>query len=155
MQTVSDAARFEVSLNISGLLFGNEIQNFFNFEEVQNLIRSVGTIRIGEHNPNLINLTADKFLPKAKPLPGGTAWPIFLILGVSLLSCFLDVYAGRLKPQICSFLHKKRAIERASYLSKKIIAGRAERKANLGSAKHIKKRFRILHLNYKYRYFNS
>ena len=149
METVSDAARFEVSLNISGLLFGDEIKHFFNFEEVQDLIRSVATIRIGKQNPNLINLTADKFLPKTNALPEGIAWPMFLILGVSLLSCFLDVYAGRLKPQICSFLHKKRATERASYLSKKIIAGRAERKANLGNAKNVKKCLRILHLNYQ------
>ena len=124
MQTVLDKSIFEASFNISGLPFGDKIKELLN----------------------LINATAYKCRPKLMPISTGPQWPLFLILSISVFSCFLDVYACRLKPQICSFLHGERAIERASYLHKKIIAGRAERKANLGSMSHFESTLKVKHL---------
>ena len=80
----------------------------------------------------VFNLTTEPCLRDPNKTNQGVLLPVYLLLLACLLSCTINVYMNRLKHQICNLFFPKRAEERARFLHRDILGGRARRKMELG-----------------------
>ena len=78
-----------------------------------------------------LDLSTDPCLPKPLVTDKKKNIVVAVILLIMLLSSFFDVYAMRLRANICNIFYKRRAKERAMYLHEVILSGRRSRHVRL------------------------
>ena len=74
-----------------------------------------------------IDLSTDPCLPRPLVTDKKKNMVIAVILLIMLLSSFFDVYAMRLRANICNIFYKQRAKERAIYLHEVVLSGKRSR----------------------------
>ena len=86
---------------------------------------------VQELNIQSFNLTTDCCLPVPETTNNDFLIPIYILMGISLLTCVIEVYTSRIRARICNFLYPERAKDRAAFLHKTLKSGRIARRHEL------------------------
>jgi hypothetical protein len=107
-----------------GVSFAGMDQGFSLSDVIGN---AADATKVQKLNIRSFNLTTDICLPVPEATNNEYLLPIYILIGLSLLTCVIEVYTSRIRSRICNFVYPERAKDRAAFLHRTLKSGRIAR----------------------------